>query len=65
MSYDRIVIKIGTSTITGGSSNVDMPKLIDLTRQISWMMHHGIQVTLVSSGAVAAGREILNFPRLS
>ncbi len=65
MSYDRIVIKIGTSTITNGSSNVDMPKLIDLTRQISWMMHRGIQVTLVSSGAVAAGREILNFPHLS
>lgn len=65
MAYERIVVKIGTSTITGGSSHVDTPKLIDLSRQISWMMDHNIQVSLVSSGAVAAGRELLNYPHLS
>ena len=65
MAYERIVVKIGTSTITGGSSHVDTPKLIDLSRQVSWMMDHNIQVSLVSSGAVAAGRELLNYPHLS
>lgn len=65
MAYDRIVVKIGTSTITGGSSQVDMPRLIDLVRQLAWMMDRKIQISLVTSGAVAAGRELLNYPHLS
>ncbi len=65
MSYHRIVVKIGTSTLTGGSNHLDMPRIIDLVRQISWMKSRKIQVSLVSSGAVAAGRELLNYPHLS
>ncbi len=65
MSYDRIVVKIGTSTITGGSSHVDLPRTIDLVRQLSWVMDRKVQVALVTSGAVAAGRELLNYPHLS
>lgn len=60
--YKRIVVKIGTSTITGHTNKIDQPALIDLVRQICWLSEHGISVVLVSSGAVAAGREALGYP---
>lgn len=65
MSYDRIVVKIGTSTLTGGSVHLEMPRVVDLVRQVSAMMDMGTKVVFVTSGAVAAGRELLNYPHLS
>ncbi len=38
--------------------------MVDLTRQISALHRGGAEVILVSSGAIAAGRELLNFPHL-
>ncbi len=60
----RIVIKIGTSTLTGGGKKLSAPQLVDLARQLSALMAEKTQVVLVSSGAIAAGREALNFPAL-
>jgi glutamate 5-kinase len=60
----RIVIKIGTSTLTGGNKTLSAPRLVDLARQLAALQHEGIQVALVSSGAIAAGRETLGFPTL-
>lgn len=65
LPYKRVVIKIGTSTVTGRTNHIDQPTLIELVRQISWIQNQGVDVTLVSSGAVAAGREALNYPQLS
>lgn len=62
MKYRRIVIKIGTSTITGGTKAIDQPALLELVRQINVLVEKGVSVVLVSSGAVTAGREALNFP---
>jgi glutamate 5-kinase len=60
----RIVIKLGTSSLTNGTTHIAPPFLIDLARQVSQLQTNGHQVVLVSSGAMAAGREKLNFPRL-
>lgn len=60
----RIVIKLGTSTLTGGGVNISPPCLVDLARQVTALQARGCQVTLVSSGAIAAGREALGFPAL-
>ena len=65
LPYQKIVVKIGTSTITGKTNSIDYPGLIDLMRQLSVLCDRGISVTLVSSGAVAVGRDALNFPHLS
>ena len=65
MPYQKIVVKIGTSTITGKTNSIDYPGLIDLMRQLSVLCDRGVSVTLVSSGAVAVGRDALNFPHLS
>ena len=60
----RIVIKIGTSTITDGNPHVSRPRPVDLVRQMSEISKQGHDVILVSSGAIAVGRETLNFPNL-
>ena len=65
MGTDRYVVKVGTSSLTGGSTKIDMPRLIDLVRQLTVLKKRGIEILLVSSGAVAAGRELLNDPAFS
>lgn len=60
----RIVVKLGTSTITRGTLHLSAPLIVDLARQISQLQAMGHQLILVSSGAIAAGRERLGFPQL-
>ncbi len=59
-----IVVKLGTSTITNGTAYLSPPLLIELARQISQLQASGRRIVLVSSGAIAAGRERLDFPNL-
>ncbi len=63
-STHRIVVKLGTSTLTGGGKTISPPRLVDLARQVTAVQSLGHQVVLVSSGAIAAGRETLGFPTL-
>jgi glutamate 5-kinase len=60
----RIVVKLGTSTLTAGAKKLSAPRLVDLARQMAGLLADGTQVVLVSSGAIAAGREVLGFPTL-
>jgi glutamate 5-kinase len=60
----RVVIKIGTSTLTNSTPYLAPPLLIELARQASRLQTAGHQVLLVSSGAIAIGRERLGFPQL-
>ncbi|PDW04591.1 glutamate 5-kinase [Candidatus Viridilinea mediisalina] len=53
----RIVIKLGTSVLTAGSARLNRPYMVGLARQVAALREQGFQVALVSSGAVAAGRE--------
>jgi len=56
----RIVIKFGTSVLTGGTPNLDRPQMMHLVSQCAELHRQGHQVILVSSGAIAAGRQRLN-----
>ena len=62
--YHRIVIKLGTSSLTGGSTRLSPPHLVELARQVTRLRAAACDVIIVSSGAMAAGRERLNFPQL-
>ncbi len=64
MHYQRIVVKIGTSTLTAGSNRLSPSRIFDIVRQVMALREEGKQVILVSSGAMAAGREALNYPDL-
>jgi glutamate 5-kinase len=60
----RIVIKLGTSTLTGGSKQLSHSRMVDIARQVAATREAGNDVILVSSGAIAAGREVLGYPDL-
>jgi len=55
-AYKRIVIKLGTSLLTGGTDSLNegmMTRLVDQVAELHW---RGLEVLIVSSGAIAAGR---------
>lgn len=58
----RIVVKVGTSTMTGADGRVDRVWLADLARQAAALRSAGNHVVIVSSGAIAAGVEALGLP---
>ena len=55
-----IVVKLGTSVLTGGSYTLDKAHMVELVRQCAQLRQQGHKVILVSSGAVAAGKEHLH-----
>lgn len=57
-----IVVKLGTSVLTGGTDKLDKAHMVELVRQCCELKKQGHQVVMVSSGAVAAGREQLIKP---
>lgn len=58
-SHKRIVAKVGTSLLTGGTGRLNMDVMASLVAQIANLHSQGKQMLLVSSGAVAAGRHAL------
>lgn len=56
-SANRIVIKIGTSSITYNNGRVNIKKMEDIARVITNLKNSGKEVVLVSSGAVGAGMD--------
>ena len=63
--HRRIVVKFGTSLLTGGGASLDAAVMADLVRQVATLVQAGAQVAVVTSGAVAAGRDRLGAPTLS
>ena len=57
----RLVVKLGTSVLTGGSDRLHRPRMVDLMRQMAALQGSGHQVILVTSAAVLAGWEALGF----
>ncbi|CAM4239163.1 glutamate 5-kinase [Vibrio agarivorans] len=64
LKKQTIVVKLGTSVLTGGTQALDRAHMVELVRQCAQLKQQGHQVVLVSSGAIAAGREHLNYPKL-
>lgn len=56
----RVVIKIGSSSLTHKETGrLDLTKMEVLVREISDLQNRGIEVVLVSSGAIAVGRNAM------
>jgi glutamate 5-kinase len=51
----RVVIKVGTSTLTHSTGLLNLNRIENLVRQLSDIHNRGIEVILVSSGAIGAG----------
>lgn len=61
--WRRPVVKLGTSTLTAGTRDLSLARLADLVEQVAQLHAAGLQPILVSSGAIAAGRQRLGHPR--
>lgn len=59
-----VVVKLGTSVLTGGTLALDRAHMVELVRQCAELRKQGHSVVIVSSGAIAAGREHLGYPAL-
>ena len=55
----RIVVKVGSNVLTTEKGKLNITRLSSLVDQIAWMKNHGYEVILVTSGAVACGRQEL------
>ena len=59
MKKKKIVIKIGTSTLTSGTQRISYAKIEDLARQIV-SLRKDYDIVIVSSGAIAAARQYVD-----
>jgi glutamate 5-kinase len=57
--YHRVVVKAGTSVLTSNTDRLDMDVLESLARQVAQLRQQGVEVLLVTSGAIAAGRQVI------
>jgi glutamate 5-kinase len=60
----RIIIKLGTSVLTAGTHRLSRRRMLEIVQQAVALQEAGHHVIVVSSGAIAAGRETLNYPEL-
>ena len=63
LAYRRIVVKLGTSLLTGGSHQLNQEVMANLAGQIARLHEQGVETVIVSSGAIAAGRHKLGLTR--
>ena len=60
MKIKRVVIKVGTSSLTYETGKLNIKKIESIVRVVSDLRNRGVEVVLVSSGAVGAGVGKLN-----
>ena len=61
--YRRIVVKFGTSLLTGGSDRLERDIMSSLVAQVAQLHQQGREVIIVSSGAIASGRHQLGLTK--
>jgi glutamate 5-kinase len=59
MNYHRVLVKLGTNLLTGGSERLNLEIMSSLVGQMARLHKQGLEVIIVSSGAIAAGRQRL------
>ncbi len=57
MTPGKLVVKVGTSTLTAGTRRLNRRRMLSIAQQIVEVRERGTEVILVTSGAIAAGRE--------
>jgi len=60
---NRIVVKLGTSLLTGSSHQLNQEMMTQLVAQAAQLHRQGLELLIVSSGAIAAGRHKLGLTR--
>ncbi len=58
--YKKITVKIGSNVLAKADGTLNVSRIAHLVDQIAFLRKNGVEVVLVSSGAVAAGRAVLD-----
>lgn len=61
--YTRIAVKIGSNVLTRKDGTLDVTRMSAITDQVAGLCKSGVEVILISSGAVASGRSEIKTPR--
>ncbi|GHT22709.1 glutamate 5-kinase [Bacteroidia bacterium] len=61
--YKRITLKIGSNVLTLPDGHPNEPRIARLVEQVVALRKSGVEVLLISSGAVASGRKLINAPK--
>ncbi|MDR3296641.1 MAG: glutamate 5-kinase [Prevotellaceae bacterium] len=56
INFKRIAVKIGSNVLTKSDGSLDFTQMSALVDQVAELHRQGVEVILISSGAVAAGR---------
>lgn len=57
--YKKITVKVGSNVLTKPDGTLNVSQIAHLVDQIAFLRKNGVEIVLVTSGAVAAGRAIL------
>ncbi|MDR2848146.1 MAG: glutamate 5-kinase [Bacteroidales bacterium] len=61
--YKRITLKIGSNVLTMPDGHPNEPHIACLVEQVVALRKKGVEVLLISSGAVASGRKLISSPK--
>ena len=61
--YKKIAVKIGSNVLTRADGTLDITRMSALVDQIAQIHKKGVEVVMVSSGAVASGRSVMGISK--
>ena len=63
LQFKKIAVKIGSNVLTRADGTLDITRMSSLVDQISQLQKKGVEIVMVSSGAVASGRSVLGITK--
>ncbi len=63
LRHKKIAVKVGSNVITRPDGTLDITRMSALTDQIAFLHKKGVEIILISSGAVASGRSVLKLSK--
>ena len=63
LRFKKIAVKIGSNVLTRTDGTLDITRMSALVDQISQLHKKGVEIVMISSGAVASGRSVLGITK--
>jgi glutamate 5-kinase len=63
LRFKKIAVKIGSNVLTRADGTLDITRMSALVDQISQLHKKGVEIVMISSGAVASGRSVLGISK--
>ncbi len=63
LRYKKIAVKIGSNVLTRADGTLDITRMSAIVDQVSQLHKKGVEIVMISSGAVASGRSVLGITK--